>query len=163
MQIINFSGPGPDYMTYIRLDSAAVPGQSYEEGPNVVPMNSNNDFEITYNNIPAGRYDVIVTDQNGCSLELIARVPLDTDIFIPNIFTPNGDGSNDVFFIRNLPEANANLVITNRWGGEIYSTKSYQNNWDGGDAADGVYYYRLEAPDTDAITGWVEILRGVKP
>ncbi len=162
MQIINFSGPGPDYRTYIRLDSAAVPGQSYEDGPDVVPVNQNNDYEIVYKNIPAGRYEVIVTDKNGCSKELIARVPLDTDIFIPNIFTPNGDGVNDVFFIRNLPENNTNLIITNRWGAEVYSTKNYQNSWDGGDAADGVYFYRLEA-DNNTITGWIEILRGVKP
>jgi gliding motility-associated-like protein len=163
MQIINFSGPGPDYMTYIQLDSASVPGQFYEAGPDVVPVNQNNDFEIVYNNIPAGRYEVIVTDKNGCSLTLVARVPLDTDIFIPNIFTPNGDGANDTFYIRNLPDSDANLIITNRWGSEVFSTKSYQNNWDGGDAVDGVYFYRLKVDDSEPITGWIEIHRGAKP
>ncbi|HEX5171392.1 MAG TPA: gliding motility-associated C-terminal domain-containing protein [Cyclobacteriaceae bacterium] len=163
MQILNFSGPGPDYMTYIRLDSASVPGQFFDAGPDVVPLNQNNDFEIVYDNIPAGRYEVIVTDKNGCSKTLIARVPLDTDIFIPNIFTPNGDGANDVFFIRNLPESNANLVVTNRWGGEVFTTSNYQNNWDGGNAVDGVYFYRLKVSGNEPITGWVEILRGVKP
>jgi gliding motility-associated-like protein len=150
-------------MTYIKLDSAAVPGQFYEGGPDVVSVNSNNDYEIFYNNIPAGRYEVIVTDKNGCSKELIARVPLDTDIFIPNIFTPNGDGDNDVFFIRNLPASNANIIISNRWGSEVYNSKNYQNNWNADGVSDGVYYYRLKVPDKEVLTGWIEVLRGVKP
>jgi gliding motility-associated-like protein len=94
---------------------------------------------------------------------LVARVPLDTDIYVPNVFTPNGDGVNDVFFIRNLPDSNSELIINNRWGGEVYSTRDYQNNWDGGEISDGVYYYRLSIPDSQALTGWVEIIRGAKP
>ena len=163
MQIINFSGPGPDYTTYIRLDSAAVPGQAFDSGPDVVPANLDGDYEMVYQNIPAGRYEVIVTDRNGCSRVLVARVPLDTDIYVPNVFTPNGDGVNDVFFIRNLPDSNSELIINNRWGGEVYSTRDYQNNWDGGEISDGVYYYRLSIPDSQALTGWVEIIRGAKP
>jgi gliding motility-associated-like protein len=163
MQIINFSGPGPDYTTYIRLDSAAVPGQAFDSGPDVVPANLDGDYEMVYQNIPAGRYEVIVADRNGCSRVLVARVPLDTDIYVPNVFTPNGDGVNDVFFIRNLPDSNSELIINNRWGGEVYSTRDYQNNWDGGEISDGVYYYRLSIPDSQALTGWVEIIRGAKP
>ena len=163
MQITSFSGPGPDYTTYIQLDSASVPGQYFTSGPDVVPANPVGVYEIVYNNIPAGRYQVIVADRNGCTLTLVGRVPLDTDIYIPNLFTPNGDGKNDLFFIRNLPAEGANLIITNRWGTQVFSSNSYQNDWDGGEAADGVYYYRLKVPDGAAITGWVEILRGVKP
>jgi gliding motility-associated-like protein len=163
MQIINFSGPGPDYMTTIRLDSAAVPGQAYDSGPDIVPTNLQGNFEILYKNIPAGRYEVIVTDMNGCSRVLVGRVPLDTEIFIPNVFTPNDDGVNDVFFIRNLPDTNAELIISNRWGAEVYSTRSYQNNWDGSGVSDGVYFYRLSISGGDARTGWIEIVRGMKP
>jgi gliding motility-associated-like protein len=103
-------------------------------------------------------------DANGCVLELVARVPLDTDLYVPNIFTPNDDGFNDTFFIRNLPiTGGAQIVISNRWGKEVYSSKDYQNNWDGGNTADGVYYYRLTIPDGTTVNGWVEILRGKKP
>lgn len=163
MQITSFSGPGPDYTTYVRLDSAAVPGQVFTSGPDVVPANPVGVYEIVYNNIPAGRYEVIVADKNGCTLTLVGRVPLDTDIYIPNIFTPNGDGVNDFFYIRNLPPSGANLIISNRWGTQVFSSNSYQNDWDGGEVTDGVYFYRLKVPDGGAITGWVEILRGVKP
>jgi len=163
LQITNFSGPGPDYTTYIELDSAAVPGQVFMSGPDIVPTNPVGIFEIIYENIPAGRYEVVVQDKNGCTKTLVARVPLDTDIYIPNIFTPNGDNKNDFFYIRNLPAEGASLIINNRWGTQVYSSNSYQNDWDGGEVPDGVYFYRLKVPDGAAITGWVEILRGVKP
>src|SRR5690606_27186101 len=163
MQIINFSGPGPDYTTYVRLDSASVPGQAFDSGPDLVPTNPGGNYEMNYKNIPAGRYEVIVMDKNGCSIVLVGRVPLDTDIYIPNIFTPNGDGVNDTFYIRNLPANNANLIINHRWGGEAYASNSDRNSWGGGEVADGVYFYRLKVPDGNAITGWVEILRGAKP
>jgi len=78
-------------------------------------------------------------------------------VIIPNIFTPNGDGVNDLFEIRNLP-AGSQLSITNRWGKEIFSSSDYKNDWTGDNISDGIYFYRLVA-EGEAITGWVEILR----
>jgi gliding motility-associated-like protein len=77
---------------------------------------------------------------------------------IPNIFTPNGDGVNEVFFIRNKPDA-TEVIVSNRWGKQVYASKNYQNDWDGGDIADGVYYYRINAGG-QSYSGWVELLRG---
>ena len=79
-------------------------------------------------------------------------------LYVPNIFTPNGDGSNDSFEIRNLP-ANAKLIVTNRWGKQVFSSSNYQNDWNGNDAIDGVYFYQLQV-DGEKYTGWVEIMRG---
>jgi gliding motility-associated-like protein len=98
----------------------------------------------------------------GCVVELTGRVKMDQTVYIPNIFTPNGDDVNDIFFIRNLPTDNVKLVISSRWGKEVYSTKNYLNNWAAEGAADGVYFYQLSVGE-DVITGWVEILRGEKP
>jgi len=78
-------------------------------------------------------------------------------VIIPNIFTPNGDGSNDFFEIRNLP-ASSTLSITNRWGKEVYSSSDYQNDWSAENISDGIYYYRLVA-EGEVMTGWLEILR----
>lgn len=116
------------------------------------------------NNLYAGTYEVTVRDALGCEVVVEVEIPLDTDIFIPNIFTPNGDGFNDTFTIRNLPGTGAKLIISNRWGKQVYSSNNYTNDsaWDGGNESDGVYYYRLQA-DGQVFTGWVEILRGVKP
>ena len=121
-------------------------------------------FESNFTNMSAGSYTVYVEDARGCRKMLSNDLPLDTDIFIPNIFTPNDDGLNEKFYVRNLPNG-SKLSVTNRWGKEVYSSGNYNldNLWDGGGSPDGVYFYRLQIKGGDTYTGWVEILRGTKP
>ena len=65
-------------------------------------------------------------------------------IEIPNVFTPNGDGYNDNFTIKGLESCNKKqLIIRNRSGKIVFSTKLYENNWNGGDCPDGVYSYQF--------------------
>jgi gliding motility-associated-like protein len=61
---------------------------------------------------------------------------------IPDVFTPGGDGINDVFEIQHLPPMAA-LTIHNRWGQVIYQTTNYKNNWAADNTPAGVYYYTL--------------------
>ena len=67
----------------------------------------------------------------------------------PNVITPsNVDGHNDFFVIDGLANfPNTELVVFNRWGKKIYESKNYQNDWNGDDAADGVYYWILNLAD----------------
>lgn len=66
---------------------------------------------------------------------------------LPNVFSPNQDGTNDFYSIENLPE-NSTLEIYNRWGALVFAQTPYQNNWAGNAAngqpvADGVYFVLL--------------------
>lgn len=64
-----------------------------------------------------------------------------------NSFTPNGDGKNDRWEIKNIDVFPDNeLTILNRWGGEVFKAKPYQNSnaWDGSDLNSGTYYYLLK-------------------
>lgn len=79
-------------------------------------------------------------------------------IIIPNVFTPNNDGYNDVFEIQFLPP-NSQLTIYNRWGSQVYQSNNYQNNWTGENLNDGVYYYMLTLPSGNTTKGTVTILR----
>jgi gliding motility-associated-like protein len=140
-------------------------GVSVTQG--VISKSSTSTFKIE--NLLLGDYEIQLSQNqqavNGCvgivNSQLvdfsIAEPSGGCPVIIPNIFTPNGDGSNDFFEIRNLP-ASSTLSITNRWGKEVYSSSDYQNNWTAENISDGIYYYRLVA-DGEAITGWVEILR----
>jgi gliding motility-associated-like protein len=121
-------------------------------------------YEANFTTLDAGSYDLYVEDAHGCRKEYLIVLPFDGRIFIPNIFTPNNDGVNDVFYVRNLSDG-SKLSITNRWGKEVYSSNNYNldNLWDGGGAPDGVYYYRLQISGGSTYSGWVEILRGNKP
>ena len=80
-----------------------------------------------------------------------------TSIIIPNIFSPNGDGINDDFFIINTGLNSLNCLIYNRWG-ELLATLTAPNQvWDGrtpngGNAPDGTYFYIMQAQGTNGKT-----------
>ena len=66
-------------------------------------------------------------------------------IVVPNVMTPNGDGVNDIFDINYIELYDVKkLTIYNRWGNPVYTSEDYQNDWDGGNVSDGVYFYVLE-------------------
>lgn len=77
-----------------------------------------------------------------------------SDIIIPNIFTPNGDGINDFFNIQITNIIEFELIIYNRWGREIFISNSIYNQWDGKinnqEAATGVYFFLLKAKGKDS-------------
>ena len=82
-------------------------------------------------------YSATVTDRNGCTGVDQATVTVrnakcdETDVFLPNAFSPNNDGNNDVFRLRSNFIDEMELIIYNRWGQEIFKTKDDQQGWDG--------------------------------
>ncbi len=123
----------------------------------------------------AGCYVVTATDFSGVEGEQSNIVCKENCIVfsLPNIFTPNGDGKNDVFtpkqgatFIKK-----ATLRVFNRWGNKVYESSGDPGlNWkgveNGGKAlSDGTYFYQVEVeffglrPDVRTFKGWVEIIR----
>jgi gliding motility-associated-like protein len=91
-----------------------------------------------------------------------------TDLFIPNLFTPNGDGINETFEIRGLDRfAENDLVIVNRWGNEVYKSTHYRNDWTGEGLNEGTYYYLLrikEKPGApwQVFKGFITLIRAFK-
>ncbi len=82
------------------------------------------------------------------------------DIYIPNIFTPNGDGINDVFIIKGIENEVWKLEIFNRWGNRVYLSLDYNNDWQGKDLKSGVYYYILTNTETKRLyKGTVRLLK----
>jgi gliding motility-associated-like protein len=74
--------------------------------------------------------------------------------FIPEVFTPNGDGVNDFFVIKGIQKTENTLTIYNRWGNKVYKADNYDNTWNGmpnvtgtlgnQKLPQGTYYYILE-------------------
>ncbi len=109
-----------------------------------------------------GTYDVylIVTSANGCTDTIMSTYTIrPVDIIIPNVFSPNSDGSNDAFVIENIEFFKNDLVIMNRWGMPVLEMKDYRNQWRGTDAPDGTYFYILNLEDGRSFTGHVTLLR----
>lgn len=69
----------------------------------------------------------------------------------PNVFTPNNDGDNDMFFLTTANTTEVELIITNRWGNVMFETISPNPAWNGkidghgADASEGVYFFRYKA------------------
>jgi gliding motility-associated-like protein len=120
-----------------------------------------------------GYYRVMVTDQNLCkdSIEGI-RLVLDEDpaeIFIPESFSPNGDGYNDRFVILGIENLeNTELMVFNRQGITVYYRANYQNDWvgtpeegrvQGGELPEGTYYYIFKYGQNGIRKGFVYINR----
>jgi gliding motility-associated-like protein len=91
----------------------------------------------TYTFQDTGTFNVqlIVTNQYGCQddVTLPIRVNPDYALFIPNAFTPNGDGINDFFFPQGVGIDPAKFVmyVFDRWGNLIYQTSTWPGGWDG--------------------------------
>lgn len=85
-------------------------------------------------------YTVEVKNNNGCAAKdrVTVFVLCDgTNVFIPNLFSPNGDGNNDIFYVRgNGLYKIKSLVIFDRWGQVVFKNNSFNSNdpkagWDG--------------------------------
>ena len=80
-------------------------------------------------------------------------------MLIPNVFTPNGDGQNELFAPR-IGGCPPRLQVFSRWGQLLYENAAYQNTWDAAGVAVGTYYYLLTPPDgATPVKGWVEVVR----
>jgi gliding motility-associated-like protein len=91
----------------------------------------------------------------GCDTTLEFNILFMCELDVPNVFSPNGDGINDVFFVKNLTDeyySYSNLSVYNRWGDEVYRDGHYGLNgtwWDGQNThqndplLEGVYFYVL--------------------
>jgi gliding motility-associated-like protein len=149
------------YQVRLELKKPIDPLQAFLLDYTDFPPRNTQNLKIEYNirNLFAGLYELKIKDALGCEKTYAdIEIKVDVNIFIPNVFTPNEDGSNETFFIRNLP-ADSKVNISNRWGAEVYSSSNYQNDWNGSNNADGVYFYRVVAGG-NTFTGWVEIIRG---
>lgn len=93
-------------------------------------------------------YTVTGTDANGCKVTGTVIVLIECQDFdVPNVFTPNGDGQNDVFLIKSNNEPSYSIEIYDRWGVLMYKSNNPSAPWNGkientgAEAPDGVYYY----------------------
>lgn len=101
-----------------------------------------------------GSYEVIlaVVSPDGCvdTISGIVRVEDNFAFYIPNAFTPNGDGVNDTFRGFGVAMRSYSMSIYNRWGELIYRTNDYNQAWDGkvkDVVQNDVYVYRIEIVD----------------
>ena len=137
------------------------------------------------NLIVGNTYAITVRDINGCEYTTTTTIypdncfkfPASNDteveeefsITFPNVFTPNGDGENDLFYFPNTGVISMKVQIYNRWGQLIFKSDQLNQGWDGRTTAgvscsDGTYYYIVSykeksESDWETSTGYISLLR----
>lgn len=99
-------------------------------------------------------YVIVVTDEYGCrktdTVHIFVRDVICEEpyVFVPNAFSPNGDGKNDVLYVRGEVITSVKFEVFDRWGEKVFSTTSLADGWNGifrGEPCEpGVYDYYLE-------------------
>ena len=126
------------------------------------------DAELSYN-----EYEVTATDNCGTSRKRRFNVKVE-HCQIPNVMTPNGDGTNDYFYFDYRDAvSNVHMHIYDRWGKLVFQSNNYENCsvaetefcWDGVNnntgkqCEEGIYFYRMEFQDGKKINGTFSLLR----
>ena len=115
---------------------------------------NNGSTDSTLSNLTSGTYSVLITDNNGCTnTEQVIINDLqegcDYFVYVPNVFTPNEDGNNDVFYVRGKGIRSMNIEIYNRWGNKVFESSNVEVGWDGkygaADQNSAVFVYVISA------------------
>lgn len=168
---IDFSNQSTDATDYTWDFGDASPTQSAENPSHTFPDEEAGSYVVT----------LIATDDNGCSdtaqltiiiENSIEEEPIEPMSYVfPNIFTPNGDGSNDLFtFVHHENIQELNIVILNRWGNVVFESNETNFNWNGKvmnsgeECTEGVYFYKARLKNTAleevVESGFVHLTRG---
>ena len=145
---------------------------SWNFGNGYVSTSPNPDDQVMTYSEP-GTYYVILTATNGMCISqdtvVIIALPHPPPIVkIPNVFTPNNDGDNDIYFFEMEHVESLDLTILNRWGNVMFEESGANPVWDGksksgADAVEGTYYYKykLTGINGDVLEGhgFLELLR----
>ncbi len=167
-----FLEAGPDQVldigTTTSLDAQASPGTSVNwsviSGSGV--FNNPADLSTTISGLSIGTNMLLLQASFGpCAAGVDTLIIEVNDLFIPQGYSPNGDGSNDVFKITGINAYPGNeFKVFNRWGLEVYAGKDYQNDWDGRSnngqmLPDDTYFYVLNLTGDLTYNGFIILKR----
>jgi gliding motility-associated-like protein len=108
-------------------------------------------------NLTPAEYAIQLSVQNegGCESSFSTEICVmsSTPVFVPDIFSPNGDGNNDMLYVRSPSLLSLHFEVYNRWGEKVFETNDINHGWDGqhrgNPSPGGVYVYRLKARKND--------------
>ncbi len=141
--------PGSQILLHAEISGAYA---SYIWNPSTLLNNSTSLSPTTYPSQSTTAYQLSVTTDEGCKAYASSWIRVKKKLYLPNAFTPNGDGLNDVFRIP--PGGFLKLIsfsIFDRWGNVVFMTYNVNAGWDGrykGIKKDpGTYLYLIQAYD----------------
>lgn len=130
----------------------ALPGYTVQWTPSA-SLSTNNFNELVATPTETTRYKLAVTSVAGCESVSYINVNVKNDLVIPNSITPNGDGVNDIWNIKNIyAYKGISVSVFTRWGQQVFYSSGYAKPWDGTHngkrLSAGVYYYIIKTDDS---------------
>ncbi len=130
-------------------------------------LDAHHGSSITSTPLETTTYTVTGTSEYGCESSASVTVTVDPDYTFEatNVITPNGNGQNELWYVKNLElYDDCDIVIVNRWGNEVYASRGYTTPWDGtldGEPLpEGTYYYVVKCDGTEKVyKGPITLLR----
>ena len=162
----------PNYLTSFNYSSSTGISGIYTWTTNWLNPYIGNNYPVTWSQ--EGIYEIEVcfsSTVGNCrdtAITSITVIPCSgTYIYIPNTFTPNGDGLNDYFIVNGLNINNFNMVIYDRWGELLFQTENILIGWDGtyktNKCQQDIYIYVIRYNDSENKTyqeiGHINLLR----
>lgn len=140
------------------VSSSGIVENYYQDSTLVTALNEGENIFVwtVSNGVCEQQRDTIIIQYEICP---------DTVLFVPEGFSPNGDGVNDVFVISGANGKKVGVQIFNRWGSKVYESNNYQNDWGGTnddkkELLDATYYYIITVEgEAKARTGYLTLWR----
>ena len=161
-----------DCVDFTDLSSGGTPTNWtwYLFGANPLTSNSQDPLNVCYDSI--GTFDVALFVSNAFGSDSIyinnyitvdsCIAPAQDSLIIPNIFSPNGDGQNDLFTVSGT-FSDFEMIIYNRWGELLFKSTQSTRGWDGRTTSgtltsEGTYFYIITA-DNETYKGTLTLIR----
>ncbi|MCL4857661.1 MAG: gliding motility-associated C-terminal domain-containing protein, partial [Flavobacteriales bacterium] len=149
----------------------------YFFGADTPTDNNQNPTNICYSSV--GSFDVALVSSNAFGTDSLfldnyitvdsCNVPEEITpvVVIPNVFSPNADGQNDLFKVSGIGITNVSITVFNRWGQKVFNTNQLNDGWDGRtnsgtEVPEGTYYFVIEVTtttSTETKTGYLTLIR----
>lgn len=130
-------------------------------------LNKNNKARVIATPLVETNYQVSVQNENGCLNDSSVTISVNEDFYfeIANLITPDGNGLNDVWMVKNIETYNnCTVQVFDEFGRRVYESSNYMNNWDGmlngKELPEATYYYVIDCNNGERLyKGAVTILR----
>ncbi len=120
----------------VQLSATQGQGYSYNWTPAALVSNASI-YNPVSSPVQTTLYTVVVSNNNQCStqdtvtVQVIQYECIPSSIYIPNAFSPNGDGVNDTFKVRTATLKSMHLEVYDRWGHKVFETDNITDGWNG--------------------------------
>ncbi len=151
--------------TFVNLTATGGQLYNWAAAPDII--SGQNTATLTVRPKATTTYKVTATNATGCSSDQFVTINVrdDYQLVANNIITPNGDGKNDTWFIKNIDYYPNNTVkVFDKGGRMVYSKQGYTNDWNGtynsAPLSQGTYYYVVDfGAGLGAFKGYITIIR----